>query len=399
MSCPKYNRRNFLKLGAGAVALTPCMMNRLQGDFTRPLANVLKSQSTAGHLKNANVAIVQCYNYGAEVHPAMKQMFELLGGIKNLVSNKTVTVKLNMTTADWTNKFQGHYAGETFMSHPDTALALLTLLTAAGARRVRFVESSPLREKLDSILSRGDWNIREFEAAGKKVEFENTRNLGTSKRYSEFKIDQGGYIFNSLQLNQAYEDTDVMISLCKLKDHITAGVTLSMKNMFGITPNSLYGRESGERAVGHRDPLHNLTKYDHFELPGIKQDQRKYGDPGYSVPNIIADIAAARPIHISIIDGITSVSGGEIPNTSKNGRPQVQFTAPGVLIGGFNPVSTDAVGMAVMGYDDPRTERGSWPFEKCDNHILLAEQAGLGIADLDQIDVRGMTIDEAVYPY
>ena len=52
-----------------------------------------------------------------------------------------------------------------------------------------------------------------------------------------------------------------------------------------------------------------------------------------------------------------------------------------------------------MGYDDPRAERGSWPFEKCDNHILLAEKAGLGIADLAQIDVRGMTIDDAVYPY
>ena len=77
----------------------------------------------------------------------------------------------------------------------------------------------------------------------------------------------------------------------------------------------------------------------------------------------------------------------------------VEFTAPGVLIAGFNPVSTDAVGMGVMGYDNPRAERGEWPFEKCDNHILLAEKAGLGIADLNQIDVRGMSIEEAFYPY
>lgn len=47
-------------------------------------------------------------------------------------------------------------------------------------------------------------------------------------------------MFSALDLNQAYEDTDVMVSLAKMKNHLTAGVTLSMKNLFGITPNSLY---------------------------------------------------------------------------------------------------------------------------------------------------------------
>ena len=400
MSCPKYSRRKFLGLTAGAAALTPCMMNKAYGQLGRPLQNIITSQSNAGHLKTANVGIVQCLNYGPEVHPAMKKMFDLIGGITQLVKNKTVTVKMNMTTADWTNKFGGRHPGETFMTHADTALALAQILTEAGAKRVRFTESSPLREDLDSILSRGGWNIREFKAAGKKIGFENTRNLGEYKSYSHFKRPGDGYFFNSFELNKAYEETDVMISLCKLKNHITAGVTLSMKNMFGVTPNTLYGREAGsERAVGHRAPLHTMDKYDHLELPGVIKEQRKYGDPGYSVPHIITDICAARPIHLAIIDGITSVSGGEIPNTEKNGRPEVSFTAPGVMMAGFNPVSVDAVGMAVMGYDNPRAERGEWPFQKCDNHILLAEQAGLGIADLDQIDVRGMTIDEAFFPY
>ncbi|QXD23907.1 DUF362 domain-containing protein [Opitutia bacterium ISCC 51] len=399
MSC-KYSRRKFLGLGAGAMALTPCMMNKAYGQLSRPLQNIITGQSNAGHLKNANVGIVQCLNYGPEVHPAMKKMFDLIGGITQLVKNKTVTVKINMTTADWTNKFGGRHPGETFMTHADTALALAHLLTDAGATRVRFTESSPLREDLDSILSRGGWDIRAFKAAGKKIGFENTRNLGEYKSYSQFKVAGDGYMFNSFELNKAYDETDVVISLCKLKDHITAGVTLSMKNMFGITPNTLYGREAGsERAIGHREPLHRLTNYDHLELPGIKPEQRKYGDPGYSVPHIITDICAARPIHLSIIDGITSVSGGEIPDTEKNGRPAVSFTAPAVMIAGFNPVSVDAVGMAVMGYDDPHAKRGEWPFKKCDNHIHLAEQAGLGIADLNQIDVRGMTIDEAFFPY
>ena len=81
------------------------------------------------------------------------------------------------------------------------------------------------------------------------------------------------------------------------------------------------------------------------------------------------------------------------------GEEHLKVTAPGVLVAGLNPVSTDAVATAVMGYADPRAARGVKPFLTCDNHLLLAEQAGLGTADLAQIDLRGMTIEKARYPY
>ena len=397
MSCPKFSRRKFLGLSAGALAGMPCMMQRANGEFTRPLTSLFSAQASPS-LANSQIAIVPCLNYGPEVYPAMKKMLGLLGGIKPLVSNKTVTVKLNMTTTNF-NHYLGRPVGETFMTHPDTALALLHLLFEAGAKRVRFVESTTRNETLEKTLARGKWDISAFKAAGKHVEFENTRNLGLGKRYSHLKVPDGGHIFSSFKLNHSYEETDVLISLCKLKDHITAGVTLTMKNLFGITPNSLYGGQAGsERALQGRMPLHRLPDYDHLELPGIKPEQRQYGDPGYSVTHIIRDINLARPIHLGIIDGITAMSGAENPGPGLKDSLN-QFTAPGIMIAGFNPVSTDAVGMACMGYDDPRAKRGSWPFEKCDNHILMAEQAGLGTGDLDEIEVRGMSIDEAMFPY
>jgi uncharacterized protein (DUF362 family) len=76
----------------------------------------------------------------------------------------------------------------------------------------------------------------------------------------------------------------------------------------------------------------------------------------------------------------------------------VKFTTPGLIIAGRNAVATDAVGTAVMGYD-PRTPRMTHPFDKGDNFLLLAEQAGLGSADPAQIDVRGLSIEKARYPY
>jgi hypothetical protein len=74
-------------------------------------------------------------------------------------------------------------------------------------------------------------------------------------------------------------------------------------------------------------------------------------------------------------------------------------TTPGILIAGLNPVSTDAVGTALMGYDDPRAVRGTKPFHFCDNHLTLAEQAGLGTADLTKIEVVGLPISKARHPY
>ena len=59
---------------------------------------------------------------------------------------------------------------------------------------------------------------------------------GRSKRYSRVKVPGGGVIYPGYDLNAAYTETDVFVSMAKLKNHATCGVTLSLKNCFGITP-------------------------------------------------------------------------------------------------------------------------------------------------------------------
>jgi hypothetical protein len=51
-----------------------------------------------------------------------------------------------------------------------------------------------------------------------------------------------------------------------------------------------------------------------------------------------------------------------------------------------------------MGYD-PRAPRRTRPFDHGDNFLLLAEQAGLGAADLSQIEIRGLSLEKARHPY
>ena len=342
----------------------------------------------------ATVAIVPCANFGPKVTSAFKRCFDLIGGIDGLVRNNTVTVKLNLTGTDFT-PFLGRPVGETFMTHDATVMALLTLLFAAGAARVRLVESTQRHEELEESLHDASWDVKAISALG-KVEYENTRNLGKGKAYAHLKVPSGGYMFSTLDLNHSYHDTDVLISMAKMKRHLTAGVTLSMKNLFGVTPNSLYGAAAGsERATEGRGPLHSPDGYEKIVLPGLKPDVTTRS-PFSRVPRIIADICGARPVDLAIVDGISAMTVGEGPWCGQAGT--IKLTTPGVLIAGLNPVSTDAVATAVMGYD-PRAAKGTKPFENCENHLLLAEQAGLGTADLARIDVRGMTVEKARYPY
>jgi uncharacterized protein (DUF362 family) len=111
------------------------------------------------------------------------------------------------------------------------------------------------------------------------------------------------------------------------------------------------------------------------------------------MPRIVAELNATRPVDLAIIDGIESLAGGEGPWIRG-----IRHVQPGVLLAGFNAVNTDAVATAVMGYD-PRAEKGTAPFARCDNTLLLAEQLGVGSADLSKIEVAGAPIAKALYKY
>jgi uncharacterized protein (DUF362 family) len=97
-------------------------------------------------------------------------------------------------------------------------------------------------------------------------------------------------------------------------------------------------------------------------------------DGGYRVPRVVADLVAARPVHLSIIDGIQTISGGEGPWI-----PHCQVVKPGLLVAGTNCVNTDAVCMALMGFD-PMSDRGTPPFETSDNTWLWRKGSAWDLA-------------------
>ena len=341
----------------------------------------------------APVAVARCNSYGSDVMPTLATMFDQLGGLHRLVNGKTVAMKINVTGSppDFFHKMP---PGETYWVDPQVLGSVIHLLGKAGARRIRIVES-PTGSKLATLqefLALAKWNPSDFSSAAPNVEFENTNWPGPSGKYVRFPVPGGGLLFPAYDMSRAYMDCDVFVSLAKLKEHSTAGVTLSMKNCFGNTPTTIYGEgvgfdEPSKIPMGGRGMLHQGDRQPpRSSLSEINPHSPR--DPGYRVPRVTADLVAARPIHLAIIDGIETVAGGEGPWV-KNFRT----VHPGLLIAGTNCVTTDAVCTALMGFD-PMAERGTAPFETCTSTLKLAEQLGIGTRDLSRIEVRGLPIEK-----
>src|SRR2546426_8151957 len=146
------HRRHFLRWSATMAAGAPLALA-----YSREVLAAAEAASEsaavipAAMLSNAKVSIVGCKSYGPEVKAALKQSFDLLGGIGSLVKNKTVTVKLNLTGTNFSSVFD-RPVGESYMTHSSTAMALGALLFDAGAKRVRFVESTQSRAELETSI-------------------------------------------------------------------------------------------------------------------------------------------------------------------------------------------------------------------------------------------------------
>jgi uncharacterized protein (DUF362 family) len=338
------------------------------------------------------VAVARCRTYDpAELLPAMQRMFDQLGGLGRLVKNKTVAIKINLTGSP-TYRVGYLPLEDTHYTHPHVIAAAAHLMGKAGARRIRILESPwSTADPIEEYLLRANWEPRDILGAAPLVEFENTNYLGQARKYSRLPVPFGGYIFPAFDLNHSYQDCDVFVSIAKMKEHATAGITLSMKNCFGITPCTIYGTGAGidepsETPRGGRTTVHAGDRQPSKSAPAEKDPSSPRLDT-YRVPRTVVDLNAARPVHLAIAEAIKTMTGGEGPWVNE----AHQLVAPGVMVAGLNAVNTDAVSMAVMGFD-PMADRGMPPFESCDSTLKLAEDAGLGTRDLRRIEVVGLPI-------
>ena len=377
-----YSRRQWLKTAAAASGAA----------FADPL---LRRAISA---PSQPVAVARCMTYGPELMPALDKLFDQLGGLGRIVKGKTVAIKINLTGAP---SYRVGYlpCEDTHYTHPRVIAATCHLMSKAGARRIRLLESPwSTADAVEEYILQANWEPRDILSAGENVEFENTNFLGNAKKYARMKVPFGGYMFPAFDLNHSYNDCDVFVSIAKMKEHATAGVTLSMKNCFGITPATIYGAGAGvdEPSLlpkGGRSIVHAGYRQPSKSAPSELHPNSPRADT-YRVPRTIVDLVSARPIDLAIVEGIKTMTGGEGPWIQE----KLTGVNPGVLVAGTNCVNTDAVCMSIMGFD-PMADRGTPPFEVCDSTLKLAEEAGLGTRDLSKIEIAGAAVKDVRFDF
>ena len=115
---------------------------------------------------------------------------------------------------------------------------------------------------------------------------------------------------NHVWLPRTVLKSDLIVSMPKIKTHHWAGVTLSMKNMFGIVPGTKYG---WPKNVLHWKGIHRS----------------------------ILDICATVPIHFVIADGVIAMEG--------NGPLHGTHRHLGKIVLADDPVAADFVCAQLMG--------------------------------------------------
>jgi uncharacterized protein (DUF362 family) len=162
-----------------------------------------------------------------------------------------------------------------------------------------------------------------------------------------YQVPGGGSMFRQYLLPEgALEDGDAFVSVQKMKSHAFMGVTLCLKNLFGLPPREPYGRS--------RSYFHHIIR----------------------LPYVLTDLGQLFNPALNIVDALVAQSGREWA-----GEPRIGDT----LVAGDQVVATDACAARLMG-QDPAGDWPEAPFHRDRNALRVAGEAGFGTANLDEID-------------
>jgi uncharacterized protein (DUF362 family) len=220
-------------------------------------------------------------------------------------------------------------------THPAVIAATRESFLRLGASQVLIGDGPAMDRDTDAILE--SVRLREFVGPLARVfvdlNIDDVERVPLATKASRLK---------ELYMPKTVLGADLVVSMPKLKTHHWAGVTLSLKNMFGTVPGSCYGWP--------KNVLHWA-----------------------GIDNAILDINAAVKPDFAIVDGIVGMEG----NGPIQGTPKVC----GALIFGDDPVAVDATCCRVMGLMPERIK------------YLAAAGTMLGHISIDKIQQVGENID------
>ena len=215
------------------------------------------------------------------------------------VRGKTVLLKPNLVD---------FLPGDTINTHPLLVLAAAESFRRLGAKSVVVAEGPGHQRDTQLVLVQSGYLSLLREQQIRFVDLNRDELVRAQLRtsYSGMK---------SLWLPRTVLEADFLVSMPKIKSHHWSGVTLSMKNLFGVVPGARYGWPK------------NILHWN-----GIQAS--------------ILDLCATIPIHFVIADGVIAMEG----NGPLNGTPRQL----GAIVLADDPVAADATCAKLMGFEPDR---------------------------------------------
>jgi uncharacterized protein (DUF362 family) len=281
-----FTRREFLKLASATAGIAPAFLPILSG--CRRSCNP----------ESAFIAKVD--RYDREIASIVFQGMGELGVTAGEIRGKRVLLKPNLV--------EPHIGAGHINTHPSIVHGVAEAFRRYGAAEVLVADGPAHCMDTRMVLeeSRLDEVLREDRLRFVDLNYDDGYPVPNRGGFSRFR---------DIVLPMTLSEVDLVVSLAKMKTHHWAGITLSMKNLFGLFPGTYYGW-----------PKNAL----HFE----------------GIDKCVLDINATVRPFLSIVDGIVGMEGdGPIM-----GNPR----QAGVLVLGRNLAAVDATGARIMGVDPHR---------------------------------------------
>ncbi len=309
---PRLTRRSFLKAGlaAGAAAATGALLGRI----SRPRKDK----------EAVFIAKTPAYDQAMLRFAISSGLFELGIGEAWVRGKKVLQPNL----------VEPHRSQAHINTHPFVVRAAAEAFLGLGASSVAVAEGSGHRR--DTMLVLEESGLLDVLHED-RIPFVDLNEEPPVKVQNRGKTSRLKHLF----LPRAVLQADILVSLAKMKTHHWAGVTLSMKNLFGVMPGTIYGWP--------KNVLH---------WAGIEE--------------CVYDIAATVQPQLAIVDGVVGMEG--------DGPIMGSPVPAGVLVMGRNLPAVDATGARLMGIDPRKIA------------YLKRSSAVLGPIGEENIDQRGERI-------
>jgi len=272
------------------------------------------------------VAIQQCQSYETgKVTESLKTAIDIAGGLD--LRGKRVLLKPNI--------LRDSPARTAVTTHPEFVRAAIRVCMASGAEKIMVGDSPGVHGPGFKGTISGIRQVVKEEGA-EWVDFS-----GPKCRVS---VPSPHYKEREFLLSGVLRQTDIVISLPKLKTHQLMGYTGAMKNLFGLVPG--YAKASFHVKYSSRDDMGKM----------------------------IVDLVRAVKPHYSFMDGIIAMEG---PGPG-NGRPRFV----GLVAVSRSPLALDMVVSSLIGYKQNDIPTNVYGLGHLD-----------GIESAEDIEVRGTPLE------